>query len=81
MKIEILDSSNDLSAEEYIENKPNLSTGFLTKIINNELWNNKYFPRLEILKAQKKIDGVGPFDNRPSTDELHHFVQFFLWIF
>ena len=23
----------------------------------------------------KKLDGVGPVDNRPSTDELHHFVQ------
>ena len=22
-----------------------------------------------------KLDGVGPFDNRPSTDKLHHFVQ------
>ena len=23
----------------------------------------------------KKIDGVGPVDNRPSTDKLHHFVR------
>ena len=23
----------------------------------------------------EKLDGVGPVDNRPSTDELHHFVQ------
>ena len=22
-----------------------------------------------------KLDGVGPVDNRPSTDKLHHFVQ------
>ena len=22
----------------------------------------------------KKLDGVGPVDNRPSTDKLHHFV-------
>ena len=22
-----------------------------------------------------KLDGVGPVDNRPSTDQLHHFVQ------
>ena len=21
-----------------------------------------------------KLDGVGPFDNKPSTDKLHHFV-------
>ena len=21
-----------------------------------------------------KLEGVGPVDNRPSTDELHHFV-------
>ena len=23
----------------------------------------------------RKLDGVGPVDNRPSTDKLHHFVQ------
>ena len=22
-----------------------------------------------------KLDGVGPIDNRPSTDKLHHFVR------
>ena len=22
-----------------------------------------------------KLDGVGPVDNRPSTDKLHHFVN------
>ena len=22
-----------------------------------------------------KLDGVGPVNNRPSTDELHHFVR------
>ena len=27
----------------------------------------------ELIK--KKIDGVGPADNRPSTNKLHHFVQ------
>ena len=26
-------------------------------------------------KYKKKIDGVGPFDKRPSTDKLHHFVR------
>ena len=24
-----------------------------------------------------KLDGVGPVDNRPSTNYLHYFVQFF----
>ena len=28
-----------------------------------------------------KLDGVGPVDNRPSTDQLHHFVHFLLRIF
>ena len=23
----------------------------------------------------EKLDGVGPVDNRPSTDSLHHFIQ------
>ena len=22
-----------------------------------------------------KLDGIGPVDNRPSTDKLHHFVR------
>ena len=25
--------------------------------------------------ANYKLDGVGPVDNKPSTDKLHHFVQ------
>ena len=25
--------------------------------------------------AEYKLDGVGPVDNRPSTDKLHHFVR------
>ena len=25
--------------------------------------------------AEEKLDGVGPVDNRPSTDKLHHFVR------
>ena len=27
-----------------------------------------------------KLDGVGPVDNRPSTNQLHQFVQIFLRI-
>ena len=26
-------------------------------------------------KNKNKLDGVGPVDNRPSTDKLHHFVR------
>ena len=26
-------------------------------------------------RKQFKLDGVGPVDNRPSTDKLHHFVK------
>ena len=25
----------------------------------------------------KELDGVGPVDNRPSPDQLHHFFNFF----
>ena len=35
-------------------------------------------PQLRITKNigwEKKLDGVGPVDNRPSTNKLHHFVQ------
>ena len=26
-------------------------------------------------ETEKKLDGVGPIDNRPSPDKLHHFVK------
>ena len=29
----------------------------------------------------EQLDGVGPVDNRPSTDQLHPFVQLFFMIF
>ena len=28
----------------------------------------------------KKLDGVGPVDNRPSTDQLYHFLNFFVFV-
>jgi hypothetical protein len=28
-----------------------------------------------IQKSGRKLDGVCPVDNRPSTDKLHHFVK------
>ena len=33
--------------------------------------------RKKLLAAlfQFKLDGIGPGDNRPSTDKLHHFVK------
>ena len=27
-------------------------------------------------RVEKKLDGVGPVDNRPSTNQLHHFFHF-----
>ena len=32
---------------------------------------------LDTFDKLPKLDGVGPVDNRPSTDQLHHFVQSF----
>ena len=29
----------------------------------------------KVLKKKEKLDGVGPVDNRPSPDKLHHFVK------
>ena len=29
----------------------------------------------DIILVVFKLDGVGPVDNRPSTNKLHHFVQ------
>ena len=28
-----------------------------------------------VISCNAKLDGVGPVDNRPSTDKLHHFVK------
>ena len=45
------------------------------------LWNTdyKFSPNNANIQVPKlnarKLDGVGPVDNRPSTDQLHHFVQ------
>ena len=30
---------------------------------------------LKKIRFVTKLDGVGPVDNRPSTDKLHHFVK------
>ena len=51
---------------------PNLSFfsakfGSLNVQIRNNLKN--------VIFIAYKLDGVGPVDNRPSTDKLYHFVQ------
>ena len=33
-------------------------------------WSEVFF----LIVYDLKLDGVGPVDNRPSTDQLHHFV-------
>ena len=38
------------------------------------------FNRPDVAGSVLQLDGVGPVDNRPSTDQLHHFVQFFLTV-
>ena len=35
----------------------------------------KSFFALPVSRLFRELDGVGPVDNRPSTDKLHHFVQ------
>ena len=32
-------------------------------------------PQTGIMKKKAKLDGVGPVDNRPSTNKHHNFVQ------
>ena len=49
----------------------------------NDLYTNdktKTFPPANgtrLTTCDIKLDGVGPVDNRPFTDKLHHYVQFF----
>ena len=39
--------------------------------------NKKQAHKFQPIKSLRgvKIDGVGPVDNRPSTNKLHHFVR------
>ena len=51
------------------------------KVSKKEVTINKHKnTKHSILKCEKfnKLDGVGPVDNRPSTDQLNHFVRGFL---
>ena len=43
----------------------------------------KYWTGLELQDCTRrgKLDGVGPVDNRPSTDEHHHFITQKVYIY
>ena len=46
-------------------------------IFNSERRKNNYIYHIICLvtRLHFKLDGVGPVDNRPSTDKLHHFAH------
>ena len=51
---------------------------FLTNIY--EIWKltlsiKSHLPEICCCTVRRKLDGVGPVDNRPSTNKLHHFVK------
>ena len=50
-----------------------LGVNILSKgqIPSSSVWDRQCF---EDIKTLDELDGVGPVDNRPSTDKLHHFV-------
>ena len=52
----------------------------LTKYMN-ALQHFVILPLMLFLQKEGKIDGVGPVDKRPSTDQLNHFVTFFFIFF
>ena len=37
-------------------------------------------PMTPCFRLVRKLDGVGPVDNRPSTDQLHRFVLFLFFV-
>ena len=41
----------------------------------NKEENNLVFEDIKNGPHQKKLDGAGPVDNKPSTDQLQHFVK------
>ena len=46
---------------------------FPNKFAAHYIEENNIIPKNLLLFS--KLDGVGPLDNRPSIDKLHHFVQ------
>ena len=42
--------------------------------IGKDIWSYKEFSPIKV-SFVTKLDGVGPVDNRPSTDKPHHFVR------
>ena len=56
---------------------------FTCRSSNSSIFKGDYYVVVKsswMIKHQlliRKLDGVGPVDNRPSTDQLHQFVQFF----
>ena len=69
---------NNIIYSEYF-NQPCLSCTSLTfkessSLFNSRVKYNKHLKNVLHLNVQK-LDGVGPVNNRPSTDPLHHFFQ------
>ena len=47
----------------------------MTHSINQSINDKAVYRTAPATPGLLKLDGVGPVDNRPSTDKLHHFVQ------
>ena len=60
------------------QKSPKFGSFLFESILKLDLWNIKSKFSLKLLVFlghDMKLDGVGPVDNRPSTDKLHHFVR------
>ena len=65
-------SSNKSISRSSSSNNSNISSSSRRRsnrnFISSANWNNKF-------EDIEKLDGVGPVDNRPSPNKLHHFVK------
>ena len=52
----------------------------LTSACLSIVWNTSWLVWLQSIILFDKLDGLGPVDNRPSTDQLQNFLTFFFYM-
>ena len=75
----VSDMKQKMDQSQYGNNKGISVQHYLVKMLHKiltQLDNNSGGDTFAVIAAliDWKLDGVGPVDNRPSTDKLHHFL-------
>ena len=71
----VLDMSQ--KCQRYVPNMSQICPRYIPETSKITLLPRERWDDFDISQGQKrrKLDGVGPADNRPSTDKLHYFVK------